>query len=238
MSASRYKLGAYRVRPATNRDGHAVKALVFAVLAEYGLPADPTGTDADLDDIQGAYAKDGGSFEVIEDPNGRLVGAAGLCSTGARTFELRKMYLSRSVRGRGFGKWLLTRCLETARRQNVQRVRLETASVLTEANALYRSFGFQPTARPLRAARCDQTFELVIAAAPARPTALPSVAPRPRHRQRRAAQGHAKRKRTSSKKNKSNASAKGEPRSSAKGKQRRRSKRKGHEGSKRKPRAK
>jgi putative acetyltransferase len=236
MSASRYKLGAYRVRPATNRDGHAVKALVFAVLAEYGLPTDPTGTDADLDDIQGAYAKDGGSFEVIEDPNGRLVGAAGLCSTGARTFELRKMYLSRSVRGRGFGKWLLTRCLETARQRNAQRIRIETASVLTEANALYRSFGFQPTATPPRAARCDQTFELVIAAAS--PATLPSVAPRPRHRQRRAAQGHAKRKRTSSKKNKSNASAKGEPRSSAKGKQRRRSKRKGHEGSKRKPRAK
>jgi putative acetyltransferase len=238
MSASRYKLGAYRVRPATNRDSYAVKALVFAVLAEYGLPADPTGTDADLDDIERTYAKDGGSFEVIEDPSGRLVGAAGLCSIDARTFELRKMYLARSVRGRGFGKWLLTRCLETARRCNAQRIRLETASVLTEANALSRSFGFQPTATPPHAARCDQTFELVIAAAPARPTALPSVTPRPRHRQRRAAQGHAKRRRTSSKKNKSSAGVKKEPRIGAKSQKRRRSTRKGHAGTIRKPRAK
>jgi putative acetyltransferase len=188
MGASQYKLGAYRVRPATNRDSHAVKALVFSVLAEYGLQADPTGTDADLDDIEATYATRGGSFEVIEDPNGRLVGTAGLYAGGARRFELRKMYLAPSVRGRGFGKWLLIRCLEMATQRNAKRVVLETASVLTEAIALYRSFGFRPTGAAHRAARCDQTYELAISGTPA------SAPPRPAPRRRRGAPVRSKRK--------------------------------------------
>ena len=46
-----------RLRPATNADSAAVKAMIFGVLIEYGLKPDPACTDADLDDLEGNYAK-------------------------------------------------------------------------------------------------------------------------------------------------------------------------------------
>jgi hypothetical protein len=42
----------------------------------------------------------------------------------------------------------------------IARVVLETATVLKEAIALYRSVGFRPTTRAELATRCDQAWEL------------------------------------------------------------------------------
>ena len=55
------------IRSATNDDCERVAKLVFGVLAEFGLEADPKTTDADLQDIEANYIKRGGLFEVIED---------------------------------------------------------------------------------------------------------------------------------------------------------------------------
>ena len=118
-------------------------SFVFGVLAEYGLRPDPDGSDADLRDIEGTYGTRGGSFEVVEDESDRRVGTLALYRTGPDSFELRKMHLVRAVRGQRLGKWLLARSLEIARRRNARRVTLETASVLVEAIALYRSFRFR-----------------------------------------------------------------------------------------------
>ena len=160
----------FRIRPATNRDGAAVRALVFGVLAEYGLQPDPDGTDADLRDIEATYGASGGSFEVVEDAGGGLVGTVGLCRTGTDSFELRKMYLAPGARGQGLGKWLLVRSLAAARSRGAVRVTLETASVLSQAIALYRSFGFRPVPLgPHRAARCDAAYELELSDARPRP---------------------------------------------------------------------
>jgi putative acetyltransferase len=137
-----------------------VRALVFGVLDEYGLRAEPDGTDADLRDIEAVYQQRGGSFDVVEDAQGRLVGTVGLYRTNAASFELRKMYLSPAARGHGLGKWLLARSLEYARKAAAQRVTLETASVLTEAIALYLSFGFRPIPGAHCSARCDQAYAL------------------------------------------------------------------------------
>jgi len=152
--------GEFRIRPATTRDGAMVRELVFGVLIEYGLQPDRDGTDADLDDIERTYHRRGGTFDVVEDADGRLVGTVGLYATDAETFELRKMYLVPAARGRGLGKWLLARSLRAARSRGAKRVTLETASALTEAIALYRAFGFRPLSSEHLAARCDQAYVL------------------------------------------------------------------------------
>ena len=61
------------LRAATPDDREAVEALVFGVLAEYGLRGDPTGTDRDLADLAGNYQRSGGAFEVLVDAEGRIV---------------------------------------------------------------------------------------------------------------------------------------------------------------------
>jgi putative acetyltransferase len=149
-------------RNARSEDSAAVRALVERVLSEYSLDFDPADTDADLKDLKNSYECRGGVFHVIEAAGGAIVGCGGLCPISADTVELRKMYLLPEARGRGLGKELLTRLLAEARRLGYKRVILETNSVLKEAIALYRSFGFVPVAREHLACRCDQAWELAI----------------------------------------------------------------------------
>jgi GNAT superfamily N-acetyltransferase len=150
-------------RNATSADSAFVRALVESVLREYGLAFEADDTDADLNDLQASYECRGGVFYVVECPAGAIVGCGGLFPIDTDTVELRKMYLLPEARGRGLGKELLKRLLADARRLGYKRVRLETNSVLGEAIALYRRFGFVPVDRPHSAKRCDQTWELRLA---------------------------------------------------------------------------
>lgn len=148
-----------RIRTASNADSAAVKALVFGVLSEYGLPPDPAATDADLDDIEGFYFRRGGSFSVLE-AGGNIIGSVGICPVGGGIGELRKMYLSNKHRGVGLGRKLLDHGLAEARRLGLRRVVLETAWVLKEAIRLYQGYGFQPYKPEHLVPRCDQAFYL------------------------------------------------------------------------------
>lgn len=97
----------WSARPACNGDADAIRALVFGALREYGLAPDPTGTDADLDDIERHYWRDDGWFVVIEDANGELADSVALSRHTADTAELRKMYLPRNARRRGLASGCL-----------------------------------------------------------------------------------------------------------------------------------
>ncbi|MCC6795429.1 MAG: GNAT family N-acetyltransferase [Candidatus Hydrogenedentes bacterium] len=151
----------FQYRDATNADCAAVEQLVFDVLAEYGLAAEPEGVDADLRDLEGAYFERGGWFGVWLDENGAIIGSAGLCKVNDTTCELRKMYLRASARGRGYGNIMIGRALTEANQRGFVRIELETAGILKEAIALYEKFGFRR--KPLGthcAKRCDVAMVL------------------------------------------------------------------------------
>jgi GNAT superfamily N-acetyltransferase len=153
-----------KLRAATNQDAEAIKTLVFGVLDEYGLCADPGCTDADLDDIEGFYSGRGGFFDVLVNDKGRVVGSVGLCRVADGTCELRKMYLDRSVRRQGHGRRLLEHALRRARELGYSRVVLETALVLKEATRLYERHGFRPYTPEHKSKRCDVAYALDLAA--------------------------------------------------------------------------
>jgi len=150
----------FKIRVATNRDAPEVRELVFSVLMEYGLDPDRRSTDADLEDLEGNYLRRGGSFEVVEQADGEIIGTVGLFPLTRKRVELRKMYLKASVRGKGLGKLLLQRSLEKARALQFEEVWLETNAVLQEAIQLYRRNGFQPVKSDHLAKRCDQAYLL------------------------------------------------------------------------------
>lgn len=156
----------YVIRQATNDDTAAIRAVLVAVLAEYGLVPDPEGVDADLDDIERNYFARGGWFRVVElpggDSRGRIAGCAGMYPLDTEDVEVRKMYLLPELRGLGIGRRMLNEAIDDARRLGYRRVRLETASVLKEAIALYRSAGFRRVQRADMASRCDQAWVLEI----------------------------------------------------------------------------
>lgn len=149
-----------RLRPATNADCEPVRSLVFTVLGEYGLKSDPRCTDADLDDIEQSYLARGGTFYVLEDQDGSIIGSYGLYPTEPGACELRKMYLHRAYRGKGLGRRLLEDALSHAKQSGFRRITLETASVLKEAIRLYESYGFKPFRAGHLSCRCDQAYAL------------------------------------------------------------------------------
>ncbi|HEX7235581.1 MAG TPA: GNAT family N-acetyltransferase [Gammaproteobacteria bacterium] len=161
MTASSPKL---RFREAAAGDGAAIRAVVVAVMAEYGLSSDLEGNDADLRDVVGSYAGRGGSFRVVTSAEGDIVGCGGLYPIDEREAEIRRMYLLPSARGLGVGRTLLEELIAFAEQRRFERVVLETASVLKEAISLYCKRGFVPVARRGLALRqCDQAYALQLA---------------------------------------------------------------------------
>lgn len=149
-------------RAATNADVPPIKDLIFEVLHEYGLSPEPCGADQDIENIEDNYTKRGGVFEVLTDENGKICGTVGLFPINDEKVELRKMYFSKEIRGRGFGKKTLQRMIDEAKNRGFQTIYLETASPLIEAIGLYKKFGFEPTPE-MHTARCDQAYFLKIA---------------------------------------------------------------------------
>jgi N-acetylglutamate synthase-like GNAT family acetyltransferase len=145
------------IRSASNDDCERVRSLVFGVLGEYGLAPDPEGTDRDLADLEAHYILRGGVFELIEDREGNLLGTCGLYPMNDETVELRKMYFSKTLRGRGAGRKMLARMIEKSRKLGFKKIYLETASVLKEAVALYEKFGFEPSDEK-HTPRCDAAY--------------------------------------------------------------------------------
>ena len=149
-----------RLRPARNSDSEKTKDLVFEILKEYDLKPDPRCTDKDLNDIERSYFDRGGTFYVLEEQNGAIIGAYGLYPVDKESCELRKMYLHSAHRGKGWGRFMLESALSEARRLGFSRIVLETAWVLKEAISLYKSYGFVEYQPEHLSSRCDEAYML------------------------------------------------------------------------------
>jgi GNAT superfamily N-acetyltransferase len=85
-------------------------------------------------------------------PRGRLhiaregaevVGVGALKPVDSTVAEIKRMYVRPQARGQGVGRAILETLLADARTIGYQVARLETATFMREAHALYRSLGFQ-----------------------------------------------------------------------------------------------
>ena len=148
------------IRPAANEDSGAIRTLVFGILDEYQLCADPGDTDADLADIEAFYFQRRGFFDVLVNEDGRIVGSVALQHVSPDTCELRKMYLEPAARGKGHGRRLLEHALRRARTSGFSWMVLETASVLRDAIRLYERYGFRPYKPEHKSKRCDAAYRL------------------------------------------------------------------------------
>jgi putative acetyltransferase len=143
-------------------DRDAAATVIGNVLAEYGLGWEPTGADIDVLEVEKFYLDRGGEFWVVTQA-GIIVGTAGYypCNRADLAVEIRKMYLMPSIRGQGLGKYLLHQLESAIRARGHRQIWIETASILTEAVALYTSQGYQPAAG-VETARCDLVYQKVI----------------------------------------------------------------------------
>jgi len=149
-----------QLREVTPGDVPQVVELVRATLAEFGLEFGKGAvTDEQLHALPGSYTSEGGAFFVALE-GGELLGTAGVAPVGEGVFELRKMYLAPSSRGRGVGRQLLDACLRHCRARGAKRVVLDTTEKMTAAIAFYEKHGFVRDDTQVRGSRCSRGYRL------------------------------------------------------------------------------
>ena len=113
-----------------------------------------------LDDPVGQVIAPGGRILMAE-IEGRPVGCCALLRLEDGGYELAKMAVDETVRGRGIGKRLMAAAIERARGLNAPRLYIETNSSLANAIGLYAAHGFvHLPPRPTPYARADEWMEL------------------------------------------------------------------------------
>lgn len=109
--------------------------------------------------IQEYFALEDADREVFGDPVGKIIAPGGqvffVCENGepkgtcavlrqsATTFELAKMAVTKSARGRGYGELLMRAALDFAVEAGAQEIVLSSNSKLQPALRLYEKFGFR-----------------------------------------------------------------------------------------------
>ena len=145
-----------KIIEAKQSDITRAKILIADVLKEYDLEFDPLGTDKDLENIYKEYFNNSGVFKlIIEQSNRSIIACYGLYKINDNTCELRKMYLTKNMRGKGIGKKMMEDAFTEAKKLGYNKMILETNSVLKEAISMYKKFGFIEYNPEYLSSRCN-----------------------------------------------------------------------------------
>ena len=141
-----------RIRPARASDDAALAGIIRRVMPEFGAVGDGFAiNDPEVDWISRAYAAARCAYFVVE-RDGVVEGGGGvapLAGGDADICELRKMYFLPTLRGRGAGAALMSRCLDAAREFGFTRCYLETLCGMDAAMKLYERTDFRRIDGPL-----------------------------------------------------------------------------------------
>ena len=94
-----------------------------------------------LDDPEGTVLNTGG-FIWLAEADGTIVGSAGLMKEKEGEYELVKMGITESYRGKGISKLLIEQCLAKAKEIGARKVSLYSNHQLQTAIGLYEKYGF------------------------------------------------------------------------------------------------
>lgn len=142
----------FSIRLIEPKDNRAVASIIRKVMPEFGATKEGFAIhDPEVDDMYGNYSDAKSAYFVLEKGNHLYAGAGfGPLKGGeADTCELRKMYMLENARGLGYGKKLLSLCLEEAKKNGFKVCYIETLEIMKSAKALYESFGFKPLCKPM-----------------------------------------------------------------------------------------
>jgi DNA-binding MarR family transcriptional regulator len=126
------------VDPADSRAQHCLRAYVDELNSRFDTGFDPARSiAAGIDELR----PPAGLF-VLATLHGNPVGCGALKFHGDAPVELKRMWVSASVRGLGIGRRLLEEMEAHAAHGHAPSIRLETNGILVEAISLYRSAGY------------------------------------------------------------------------------------------------
>ncbi len=129
------------LRRATPGDAQAAAAIIAAALAEYGLPFEPDGRDADVATFGSLEARD--DLVAVDAESGRAIGVASIGPQGAEGVAwISKVFVAKEARRRGAGRALMNALHEAARARGYREIGLRTRVAFREAIALYEAHGY------------------------------------------------------------------------------------------------
>ena len=141
-----------RIREIQVEDNLQIESVIKSTFIELGLPLIGTAyEDIETTRMFESYQKEKSIYFVIEQ-QGVIKGGGGvklLSSLDDSICELQKMYFSIDLRGKGYGKKLLSKCLEAAQEMGYKYCYLETLSQLETAVNLYKQNAFKNLDTPL-----------------------------------------------------------------------------------------
>lgn len=126
----------------SRQDFELAKKLMEAYAADIGVDLAFQDFENELKHISALYAYPDGVF-VIAYYDDNPEGCFGIRKIDGDTCELKRMYLSKGVRGKGLGEKLLKKAIVMARELNYQNMRLDTLPSMNSAIYLYQKLGFR-----------------------------------------------------------------------------------------------
>lgn len=100
--------------------------------------------EEELQSLSTVYATPKGCI-ILAKINQEIVGCVALKPIEDGVCEMKRLYVKPTARGHKVGRKLVEELISFAQKANYQTMKLDTLTSLTEAIALYRSFGFKET---------------------------------------------------------------------------------------------
>lgn len=126
------------VREAVAKDNAPIRDMIFSVLEEYDIPAEPDGDDLDAMEFGLTNTR----VYIVAEISGEPIGSAILTPYDDNSFKLSKLFLPKKFRGKGIGRALLDGAIDVARTHNANEVFLRTRDSYKEAISLYDRAGW------------------------------------------------------------------------------------------------
>jgi putative acetyltransferase len=133
------------VQAVSEQDWRDARRLVEAYAASLNVDLSFQNFAHELEHLASEYAPPSGAFLLAREDESCL-GCIGLRRFSDDTGEIKRLYALRAARGRGVGRMLIGGIVSAGRELGYSRLLLDTLPFMNEAQALYQSFGFRPTA--------------------------------------------------------------------------------------------
>jgi putative acetyltransferase len=139
------------IRLYEDRDHEAVRNLFIAINRELAPAAMreefeqyiAVGLREEMDRVPEYYRVDGRLSFWVAVEGAALLGTVALEHAGKTSLDLRRLYVTIGMRGRGIGRWMLEHAERTAAAMGYAEMLLSTSELQTAAISLYRKTGYQ-----------------------------------------------------------------------------------------------
>jgi putative acetyltransferase len=153
-----------RIRPYQSEDKPGVVSVIRSTYEDFNYIFDFGVFEADLVDIQSTYQDAGGEFWVLDDA-GMVAGCVGVLPKEGDACELKRLYLGKAHRRRGWGTRLLMTARGWALAKGFRRMVLWSDVLFEPAHRLYLKCGFSATQKtraidPTNPTSVERFFEM------------------------------------------------------------------------------